>query len=135
MQVASFDNYAELYDEHFTFSRIGMLQRQMVYDHLDPLLSKEKNVLELNCGTGVDAFEIAGKVNTISATDASSKMIEKCRSKKLNDNTDNLHFSKKPIQELNAELKSTNFIFSNFGGLNGISPNDMFELSLKCNGG
>ena len=133
MQVASFDSYAELYDEHFTFSPIGLLQREMVYSHLIPLLNKEKNVLELNCGTGYDAFEIAKQVNSILATDVSTKMIEQCRAKKQEEKTHNIDFEKKSIQSLEPELKNKNFIFSNFGGLNCISPNDLNELSAKCN--
>ena len=41
------------YDREFTFSRIGMAQRRMVWRYLDRMLQMPgMNVLELNCGTG-----------------------------------------------------------------------------------
>ncbi|MBA3680101.1 MAG: class I SAM-dependent methyltransferase [Bacteroidetes bacterium] len=131
MQAASFDNYAQQYDEHFTFSPVGWLQRKAVYDYLLPLLNKEVSVLEINCGTGYDAFEIVKYVKEVLATDASSKMIEQCEIK--NKAAKNISFKVKPIQQLQEEIKNTNFIFSNFGGLNCLSPQDLAAFSKKCN--
>ena len=132
MQSASFDNYAHLYDAHFTFSPVGLLQRQMVYTHLLPLLNKEKNVLELNCGTGHDAFEMAKHVKTIFAIDASSKMIAISNAKKVENKIENITFELKHTEALNEEIKKANFIFSNFGGLNCLSPHEFKLFAFKC---
>jgi len=131
MQAAYFDNYAQQYDEHFTFSPIGSLQRKAVYSYLLPLLNKETSVLEINCGTGYDALEIAQHSKYVLATDASLKMIEQCHAK--NTNAKNISFDVKQIQHLDKEMQDANFVFSNFGGLNCLSPQDLAAFANKCN--
>lgn len=130
MQAASFDNYAQQYDGHFTFSPIGSLQREAVYEQLIPLLNKESRVLEINCGTGYDALEISKYAKDVLATDVSAKMIEQCQARNIIN--DNIIFEVKAIQELNDDIKNANFIFSNFGGLNCLSPVEFKEFSKKC---
>jgi SAM-dependent methyltransferase len=130
MQVASFDNYAKNYDDHFTFSPVGLMQRKAVYSNLLPLLNSESNVLEINCGTGYDAIEIGKYVQHVLATDASTKMIELCKAK--NNSASNVSFKVNLIQDLNEEIKNSNFIFSNFGGLNCLSPQEFAEFADKC---
>lgn len=131
MQAASFDNYAQHYDGHFTYSAIGLLQRKAVYKYLLPLLDRKRSVLEMNCGTGYDAVEIAKHASHVLATDASAKMIEQCFARK--NDTNNISFKVKQIQELEEEIKEADFVFSNFGGLNCLSPNDLYVFSTRCN--
>ncbi len=131
MQAASFDNYAIQYDKHFTFSPIGLLQREAVYSYLTPLLNKQQSVLEINCGTGHDALEIAKQVKGIVATDVSENMIQQCEAKKRGIN--NVSFKAIAIQDLEEEIKNTDLIFSNFGGLNCLSPEELQEFAKKCN--
>ncbi len=133
MQVAFFDNYADEYDQHFTFSEVGKLQRTAVYGYLLPLLNNEKNVLEINCGTGYDAVVISKHVRTMLATDISAKMIEVAQGKKEENKCNNLDFEKLSIQELNEQLVNKNLVFSNFGGLNCLSPQDLESFSERCN--
>lgn len=130
MQAASFDNYATHYDEHFTFSPVGLLQREAVYSYLIPILKKQQSVLEINCGTGHDAIEIAKKVKDVVATDVSEKMIQQCEAK---NGVNNVSFKARSIQDLDEEIKNVDFIFSNFGGLNCLSPQELSEFSIKCN--
>jgi SAM-dependent methyltransferase len=131
MQVAAFDNYASYYDEHFTFSPIGKIQRRQVIDHLRPFLSKQKSVLEINCGTGQDAIEMIAHVKTMLATDASAEMISRSNSK-LGKETKGLTFLHKNIQELKDELKSADLVFSNFAGLNCLSPQELKNFANAC---
>jgi len=130
MQAASFDNYAQQYDDHFTFSPVGLMQRHAVYSILIPLLNSKSSVLEINCGTGSDALEISKYTKNVLATDASSKMIEQCQFKKKD--SENISFKVLPIQDLNEDIENSNFIFSNFGGLNCLSPDDFSEFANKC---
>lgn len=132
MQKASFDTYASSYDSHFTYSKIGKLQRDAVYAKLIPLLNKQYKVIELNCGTGFDAFCLADNVDRYFATDVSEKMIELCQTKLNQKNIPNLQFKCISIQQINAELKSYNFVFSDFGGLNCLSPNEISEFARAC---
>lgn len=131
MQAASFDNYAQEYDGHFTFSPIGLLQRKAVYNYLLPLLSQQQSVLEINCGTGYDALELAKHTKSILAIDASAKMIEQCEAKKAG--AANVSFKVKQIQDLQEEIKNADIIFSNFGGLNCLSLIELTEFAKKCN--
>jgi SAM-dependent methyltransferase len=130
MQAASFDNYAKNYDDHFTFSPVGLMQRHAVYSLLMPFLNNKSRVLEINCGTGSDALEIGKYTLSVLATDASTKMIELCKAK--NNSAANVSFNVNLIQDLNEEIKNSNFIFSNFGGLNCLSPQEFAEFAHKC---
>src|SRR4051812_402376 len=71
----AFDNYAQTYDEGFTFSEVGLKQRAAVWRSLFPFLKPHMRVLEINCGTGHDAIEISKRVKSIKATDISPEMI------------------------------------------------------------
>ena len=74
---SSFDSAAPLYDDDFTFSEIGKLQRDRVYYWLSEmkLFEKSKRVFEINCGTGYDAQHFFEKGLKVVATDASLEMI------------------------------------------------------------
>jgi len=82
MKVA-FDDLAKDYDVGFTESAIGKMQRNRVWHFLGHrILSSEKSkILEVNCGTGVDAIWLADKGHEVLATDISPEMIERASSK------------------------------------------------------
>jgi SAM-dependent methyltransferase len=132
MQSASFDTYAHQYDEHFTFSPIGKAQRDIVRYNLMPLLRKDKMLLELNCGTGYDAFELRKYVKSVLATDASPAMIGECEAKFRTGAASGLHFKVMRIQDAGEQLQASNLVFSNFGGLNCLSPSEFKALGEDC---
>lgn len=132
MQKASFDSYAKDYDAHFTFSRIGEIQRNIVYSRLRPLLSKQHRVLEINCGTGYDALLLANQVESYLATDVSVEMIKAANEKLKDTYNKSVKFKQCSIQKLDKELDTCNFVFSNFGGLNCLSPNDLKAFAANC---
>ncbi|MEL7222689.1 MAG: methyltransferase domain-containing protein, partial [Bacteroidota bacterium] len=72
-----FDAVADQYDQEFTHTDVGLLQRQLVYQQVEQLLSTYEisRVLELNCGTGEDAVWLAKKGLNVHATDISPKMV------------------------------------------------------------
>src|SRR5579864_3034344 len=72
---AAFDQIAVEYDELFTDSLIGRAQRDAVWKVLTRTFKSNHNILELNCGTGVDAIFLGGKGVSIFACDASQQMI------------------------------------------------------------
>lgn len=129
--AASFDTAALRYDETFTSSVIGKLQRRYVYQHLSTLLKEStfKKILEINCGTGEDALWLARQNFDVVATDVSPAMIAVAQSK---EKLDNLRFQKVDINELPTDFKNQQFdlIFSNFGGLNCLSEIQL-ELFFK----
>lgn len=132
MQKASFDSYAKDYDAHFTFSKIGEIQRNIVYLRLRPLLSKQHRVLEINCGTGYDALLLANQVESYLATDLSAEMIKVATEKRQDAQSKGVKFKQCSIQQLESELDTCNFVFSNFGGLNCLSPNDLKAFAANC---
>jgi SAM-dependent methyltransferase len=130
MSISVFDNIAAAYDAEFTNSKIGLLQRQCVYQFLFPLLNKNTKLLEINCGTGHDAMQLAPKVNSILATDISESMIEVAEEKKKKLNLSNLHFKVLDIKDIQNQLSGKyDLIFSNFGGLNCLSKVELIAFT------
>src|SRR5271154_7313270 len=73
---APFDALAEGYDHAFTFSNIGRAQRSAVWRELERTFRSGDRVLEIGCGTGVDACFLAERGVKVVACDSSSAMIE-----------------------------------------------------------
>ncbi|MBN8643313.1 MAG: methyltransferase domain-containing protein [Flavobacteriales bacterium] len=123
---ASFDKAANNYDTTFTNTVIGKAQRELVYHHFSKILQKKqpKTILEINCGTGEDAIWLAQQHFQVTATDISEKMIEVAKSK---NQFDNLTFDVLDCTKINEkyDANSIDLVFSNFGGLNCLSPNEL----------
>jgi SAM-dependent methyltransferase len=129
---APFDALAATYDERFTDSLIGRVQRQAVWRELDQLFRAGQRILEINCGTGVDALYLARRGVEVVAYDSSSRMIEAARERLRRASTDSrdetalrarVHFEVLPTEEISrlAETESTasfDGVLSNFAGLN-----------------
>lgn len=129
---ASFDNYAQQYDDHFTHTVIGQSQRNAVHHYLLKLLNKDKTVLEINCGTGEDALLLAKYSKQVVCTDASQEMITICK-RKLQAAT-NCITEVCTIQQLNKKFtQQFDLIVSNFGGLNCINEQELKSFVTTCN--
>ncbi len=137
MQQKIFDNYAKDYDEHFTNSLIGKAQRSLVYKFFEKFIqvnsSDQQKILELNCGTGEDAIWLSNHGFNVLATDISEKMIDTAISK-AEKNAVQIQFIQSSVQNIlaNTNNQTFNIIFSNFGGLNCISPEELKKLSSEC---
>jgi ubiquinone/menaquinone biosynthesis C-methylase UbiE len=129
---ADFDNAASNYDATFTHSVIGNLQRNLVYNQLSIILNKSnpKTLLEINCGTGEDAVWLANQNIEVTATDISEKMIAIAKSKS---HLENLVFQQTDINAIDIHFKDKTFdiIFSNFGGLNCLTPLELDSFIKK----
>lgn len=77
--TAAFDAVAETYDDVFSQSHIGRAQRAVVHRELDRAFQPGQRILEINCGTGVDAVYLARRKVSVLACDASPRMIEVAR--------------------------------------------------------
>ena len=126
--VSGFDTAASGYDKSFTHTEVGKMQRQRVYSYLEPYLgnSNTLDILELNCGTGEDALFMAKNGHRILATDLSPEMLSTARGK--SEGISNIQFQLLNINDLDQLDASDKYdiIFSNFGGLNCIAP-DQFQ--------
>ena len=69
-----FDGIAEHYDSIFTESPIGRAQRSSVWDELTSVFLPGNQVLEIGCGTGVDACFLAERGVSVTACDRSREM-------------------------------------------------------------
>lgn len=119
--MSDFDVAAISYDEKFTFSSVGIAQRNLVWHHIERLkLSEHENVLEINCGTGEDAKRWSDLNKSVKSTDISPKMIELAKSKFPKIEFDTLDINKIKRYEENYDL-----LFSNFGGLNCLSKEEL----------
>lgn len=72
---APFDAIAARYDETFTSSKIGQAQRMSVWKKLAKTFCAGDRILEIGCGTGVDACFLAERGVRVVACDSSPQMI------------------------------------------------------------
>lgn len=70
---------AETYDQVFPETLIGRAQREIVWQELACVFQAGQRILELNCGTGVDAVHLAESGVRVLACDISPRMIELAR--------------------------------------------------------
>jgi len=144
-KATTFNVLAGTYDAAFTDSLIGQAQRSISHKWLQPLLAGKINMqlLEINCGTGADAFWMANQGHSIIATDGSPAMIEKAQQKTAITNlSDSPIFQTCAFDALFTTFQNRQFdaIVSNFAGLNCVAPAAMKDLStqlqsLICPGG
>lgn len=127
----AFDSYSENYDAHFTETHTGWLQRKRVWNYLKQFSPDEfPAVLELNCGTGEDAVWLAKRGFNVCASDLSEGMVNVTKAKAAKTNL-NIIAKKSDMREITAAFpgQKFNLIFSDFGGLNCLSPEQLKTLS------
>lgn len=125
---AAFEDVAQRYDVTFTNTLTGRYQRAQVWQHLDEQLygSDPKHILEVNCGTGEDAIYMAGQGHKVLATDVSAEMIQVARLKLTEEVKSSVTFEQMNMLDINTiQPQRFDVIFSNFGGLNCLSPNQL----------
>ncbi len=77
----AFSRTAEKYDAFAVDHPNQTRMRNKVYSHLARLAPRGSRILELNCGTGTDAVELARRGYTVHATDIAAGMLNRLRSK------------------------------------------------------
>jgi len=132
--AAPFDAIAERYDEAFTTSKIGQAQRASVWNELEKTFHAGNRVLELGCGTGIDACFLAQRGVAVVACDASARMI--AMAQRRVDSLGETRSAPVNLHVLHAEeiasLKEQgpfDGVFSNFGVLNCIA--DLQPLAVQ----
>lgn len=75
LDLIPFDGIAERYDSIFTESPIGRAQRSSVWEELASAFRPGNHVLEIGCGTGVDACFLAERGVSVTACDRSREMV------------------------------------------------------------
>jgi ubiquinone/menaquinone biosynthesis C-methylase UbiE len=118
---AYWDTAAETYVQDFSGTGIGETRRQAVWRRLDKIFSPGQKLLELNCGTGIDAVHLAEKGIQLVACDISSRMIDLARQLAASTGTGKLiDFRVLPNEKIGSLQGEDVFdgAFSNFCGLN-----------------
>ena len=119
--TAPFDIVAETYDDVFSNSPIGRAQRISVWMETDRVFRLGQRILEINCGTGIDAIHLASRGISVVACDASPRMIAAAR-RRLNDSSERASVELRclPTEQI-AQLEVEepfDGVLSNFAGLN-----------------
>ncbi|MGA2984360.1 MAG: methyltransferase domain-containing protein [Terriglobia bacterium] len=120
-RTAPFDAVADEYDARFTNSLIGRAQRASVWLEMDRLFRPGQRILDINCGTGVDARHLCSRGIRVVACDASPEMISVAR-RRLDTSTFQARVDLRILAiEQIGELESEGLhdgVLSNFAGLN-----------------
>lgn len=131
-----FDHIATTYDSIFTNGAIGQLQRKQVWNYIEEIIPELTglDILELNCGTGEDALLFSEKGFNIVATDVSTEMLkvtqQKVKQFSMQHRISSHYLDLESFDE-SAFDKKFDLVFSNFGGLNCISPESLKILLEK----
>ena len=116
----AFSRQSVSFDHIYESNPITLLMRQKVRNEVLKYISPGDEILELNCGTGIDAVFFAQNGYKVLATDNSEGMLqrlsEKVKEKQLQDRISTAKCSFNDLAQLHD--RQFGYIFSNFGGLN-----------------
>ncbi|MBW4699897.1 MAG: class I SAM-dependent methyltransferase [Aphanocapsa lilacina HA4352-LM1] len=127
---AAFDSLSVKYDERYALTAVGCLQRRQVWERIAGLFPPGGRILELGCGTGLDAEYLAGLGMRVLATDIAPAMAavaaRRCR-----------ELPAVAVRVLAAEQIGTledtfDGVFSNFAALNCVLDLNAFAAALAA---
>lgn len=127
------DITANTYDQIFPETLVGKAQRDAVWRKLERVFQSGQRILELNCGTGIDAVHLAERGIRVLACDLSPRMIELAVRRSRAANMTNLAaFRVMPTEDIARLVEQGPFdgAFSNFSGLNCVEDLSSVALSL-----
>jgi ubiquinone/menaquinone biosynthesis C-methylase UbiE len=124
----SFDQIASQYDLLWSHTTVGEAQRRAVWDLVDPLFPSGSRVLDLGCGTGIDACHLMARGVEVHAIDSASEMVKIARSRRVS-----AHCCR--IEDFEPETNSFDGVLSNFGAINCITSlsrlNDILARTVR----
>jgi SAM-dependent methyltransferase len=112
---------ADTYEQKFTGTIVGQVRRQAVWRDMERVFRPGERVLEMNCGTGIDAVFLAGRGVRVLACDIAPRMIELAQERAdAADSEIRPDFRVLPTESISELEKDGPFdgAFSNFAGLN-----------------
>lgn len=131
-----FDHIASAYNTELMQTVIGQLQRKRVWRYLEEITPglNGLEILELTCGTGEDAELFGDRGFNIVATDLSEEMLkitqQKVQQYSLQSKISSHYIDLDTFDET-VFNKKFDLIFSNFSGINCISPVGLQKLLKK----
>jgi ubiquinone/menaquinone biosynthesis C-methylase UbiE len=118
---AAFSKQSPIFDAIDDGNSLLLWMRNRVYDEVLAHMPKGAYMLELNCGTGIDAMFFAKKGFRVKATDNAAGMLQQLSAKVhaagLDKQVSVQRCSFNNLEQLGTEPQF-DYVFSNFGGLN-----------------
>jgi ubiquinone/menaquinone biosynthesis C-methylase UbiE len=128
----AFSRQAIVFDKLYSGNLLSEYMRSKFREELMEHLGPDSNILELNCGTGMDSIYFAEKGFDITATDLADGMLNQLSLKADRLKLDNFHMMKLDFEDL-SPLGDRRFshIYSNFSGMNCSPRLDSILLSFR----
>ena len=127
----AFDSVAADYDGPRGNNELIQRMRLTLWDTVRSELPIGSRLLDLGCGTGLDAHEFAQRGYSVVATDWSPQMVERTRARAVAANLESrMESAHVGIQELDKLAGEFDGIYSNFGPLN-CAP-DLAAVAAEC---
>jgi ubiquinone/menaquinone biosynthesis C-methylase UbiE len=120
----SFDAVAEVFETQLENETTRKL-RGKLYETVRSLLAPGGSILDINCGTGIDALALSQMGYSVVGMDISPKMVEQARARLVRFPEAGVHVSVGSFEDI-ASITTSSFdmVISNFGGLNCVSSLD-----------
>jgi ubiquinone/menaquinone biosynthesis C-methylase UbiE len=125
---------AATYEQDFSGTTVGKIRREIVWSNLERIFQPDQHILELSCGTGIDAVFLAKLGVQVLACDLSPRMIELaqelCSRERLPHPPE---FRVLPTERLSMLESEGPFdgAFSNFAGLNCVENLTQVSMALS----
>ena len=127
----AFDSVAPDYDGPRGNNALIQRMRQTLWDTVSTQLPIGSRIVDLGCGTGLDAAEFASRGYQVLATDWSPQMIERTRDRAVREGLEThlqaAHIGLQQLDQLSGEFDG---MYSNFGPLN-CAP-DLRAVAQEC---
>jgi SAM-dependent methyltransferase len=118
--AVAFDRVAASYDEDFGRNPVGLVFRYVVQQRLRLLFPPGSRVLDLGCGTGEDALDLAAAGVSVHAVDVAPAMVERTRRKAAERGMAEarLRAEVRAIEDVGSTGEVFDGAYSNFGAMN-----------------
>lgn len=128
----AFDELAPDYDQDFTATLIGRLQREAVWRTLDGAFPEDGKLLDLGCGTGEDAVRLARRGARVHGIDVSAGMIQRAHERAAIEGlAGRLTFQALPLERLHeAPFETFDGAYSNFSAVNCVEDLEPLAAAL-----
>ncbi len=135
MAKEPFDLLAQTYDQNFALTAVGQFQREQVWHQLADLWPQNAHLLELGCGTGIDAQYLAERGFRVLATDISAGMLIEAERRCAD--FPQVSFKVLDASDLGQVQESFDGAFSNFAAINCVLdlPHFAEQLAPKIRSG
>lgn len=118
----AFSSQSLVFDEITNSNAMEVEYRNIIRAHVQQFILPGEHMLELNCGTGLDAVFFAGRGLKIHATDNASGMLEQLQQKIATKGLENaITFERCSFNQLDLKknpVAQFDHVFSDYGGLN-----------------